>query len=299
MAKARGHRADKANDSFGTINNESLYRGNYRDDVYKDEPEEDVNESEGPSEEATPQQEDAGFSAPKQEEGESSADYKKRYDDLKRHYDKKVSEWKHERDELLQARQAAAAQGVNPDDLPRTAEQLQQFKEKYPEVYAVMETISSQRAEDKLKNLQEEVRTLKSREEELEVQNAYKELLRKHPDFDGLKSDSKFLSWLDEQPPSIADGIYKNNKDANWASRVVDLYKADMGIKSAPAKRTSKDDPAAAVRTPAARDVVNADAGNKRIWKASEIGRLKPHQFEKYEAELDAAREEGRIDYNN
>ena len=42
MAKARGHRANKPNDSFGTINNTGLYRGSYRDDVYKDEDDEQV-----------------------------------------------------------------------------------------------------------------------------------------------------------------------------------------------------------------------------------------------------------------
>jgi hypothetical protein len=294
MAKQRGHRAHKANDSFGTVNDKSLYRGKYRDEVYKEDEEQE--QAEGPSEEpeATPQNPDSFAAA--QREDESASDYKKRYDDLKRHYDSKLEEWKHEREEMLKAQQVGAAEGVAPSELPRTPEQLEAFKQKYPEVYAVMETISTQRAEDKLRNLQEEVQTLKSREQELEVQSAYKELLNRHPDFNQLKSDEKFLAWLDDQPASISDGIYKNNKDAAWASRVVDLYKADMGIKKQ--KRTSNSDPAASVRTPAAKDVVASQSGDKRVWKASEIGRLKPHEFEKYEAELDAARAEGRIDYS-
>jgi len=39
--------------------------------------------------------------------------------------------------------------------------------------------------------------------------------------------------------------------------------------------------------------------GGKKIWKASEIGKMKPHQFEKLEEELDVARSEGRIDFNS
>ena len=40
MAKqVKGARANKPNDSFGTINNPNLYRGKYREDVYKDEEE--------------------------------------------------------------------------------------------------------------------------------------------------------------------------------------------------------------------------------------------------------------------
>ena len=103
--------------------------------------------------------------------------------------------------------------------------------------------------------------------------------------------------WLDEQPDSIADGIYKNNTDAMWASRVVDLYKADLGISTKKRKTTKDADPALAVSSPKAKDVVGETSTDKRIWKASEIGRMKPWEFEKVESELDAARAEGRIDY--
>ena len=38
--KVRGIRANKPNDSFGTINSETLYRNEYKADVYKDDDEE-------------------------------------------------------------------------------------------------------------------------------------------------------------------------------------------------------------------------------------------------------------------
>jgi len=286
MAKQRGHRANKANDNRGTIADDSLYRGKYRDEVYS--------ESED-SEEGTPQQEATPSLTDTSDDG---SDYKKRYDDLKRHYDSKLAAWRKEKDELLQAQQAGAVQGINPSELPRTQEQLEAFKRKYPEVYAVMETVSSQRAEEKLSALQEEVKSLKSREQELETKSAYKELLNRHPDFETLKTSESFLKWLDDQPPSISDGIYHNNSDVSWASRVVDLYKADMGIKSS-AKRSSQADPAATISVNSAKDVVGAASGDKKVWKASEIRKMKPWQFEKVEAELDAARAEGRIDFSS
>ena len=37
--QVKGVRANKPNDSFGVTNNENLYRGKYREDVYKDEEE--------------------------------------------------------------------------------------------------------------------------------------------------------------------------------------------------------------------------------------------------------------------
>jgi len=292
MAKPRGHRANKANDSFGTINNDQLYRGKYREEVYKDDDEETVEAQDPSEEEATPEQE-ASFAEPK--EG-SDTDYKKRYDDLKRHYDTKLEEWKRERQELAEAQQAGRDSGLATSELPKTPEDLEDFRNKYPDVYAIVETVSSIQADQRLSSLKEEVETLKGREKELEVQSAYKELLHSHPDFPDLRTDEKFLMWLDDQPSSIADGIYKNNTDAKWASRVLDLYKADAGIRKKPSKGRDAD-PAAAVTKTAAKDVVGEANPDKKIWKASEIGKLKPWQLEKLESEIDAAKAEGRIDY--
>jgi hypothetical protein len=295
MAKPKGHRANKANDSFGTVNNQNLYRGKYREEVYQDDDEETM-VAEDPSEnEATPEG-DTSFAEP--QEG-SDTDYKKRYDDLKRHYDSKLDEWKQEREELANAQQAGRDSGLDMSQLPKTPEDLAKFKQDYPDVYAIVETVSSLQAENRLKDLKDEVETLKGREKKMEVQSAYKELLNAHPDFQNLKTDEKFLTWLDEQPSSIADGIYKNNTDSKWAIRVVDLYKADTGVSTKKKRNASDADPAAVVKTSTVKDVVGESSGDKKIWKASEIGRLKPWQFEKLEAEIDSARAEGRIDYSS
>lgn len=298
MAKPRGHRANKPNDSFGTINDDTLYRGKYRDEVYKDDDEGDETsvEAQDPStDEATPEQENEESFAKAPEE--SDTDYKKRYDDLKRHYDSKLEEWKREREDLANAQQAGRESGLSTSELPKTPEELREFKQKYPDVYAVVETISSLRADDHVRELKNEIKQLKGKEQELEVKSAYKELLSNHPDFPELKKDEKFLKWLDGQPTSIADGIYKNNRDAKWASRVLDLYKADMGITTKQRKKSRDADPAVAVTKTAAKDIVSDASSDKKVWKASEIGRLKPWQFEKLEAEIDAAKKEGRIDY--
>ena len=297
MAKrVKGHRANKANDSFGTINNNSLYRGKYRDEVYEDEDdeaEETVEAQQADPDEATPQ-ESTSFV---QEKQETDHDYKKRYDDLKKHYDAKVNEFKQEIADLKTAMQSPQAQMPEGVPMPKTPEELQAFKDQYPEVFEVVQTVSSLQAESQLSELRNELGTIKEREKQLEKQKAYEELLRLHPDFDDIKGDEKFLEWLGEQPESISDGIYKNNTDARWAARVLDLYKADMGQTTK--KRTKSNASAAeAVTRTVARDV-KTTTGKDKIWKASEIGKMKPWEFEKLEAELDTARSEGRIDYNN
>jgi anion-transporting ArsA/GET3 family ATPase len=296
MAKrVRGHRANKPNDSFGTTNDGNLYRGKYREEVYKDEDddaEETVDAKQADPEEATPQ-ESQSFVQQKQE---PDHDYKKRYDDLKKHYDTKVEEFKAEIDSLKQAMSERKVEMPRGVEAPNTMEELDEFKKKYPEVFQVVQTVSMMQSESQLSELREELGTIKEREKNLEKQNAYQELLNYHPDFDTLKQEEKFVSWLEEQPSSIADGIYKNNTDAKLAARVIDLYKADVGqTKKKPNKSASA---AESVTKPAAREVVTANKDG-RIWKASEIGKMKPWEFEKLESELDAARQEGRIDYNN
>jgi len=284
--KVRGHRANKPNDSFGTINSETLYKGNYRPDVYEDE--EDTPEVE--ASEDTEQPEATSFVETKEES--PNHDYKKRYDDLKRHYDAKLAEFQDEKRQLEVATREANV------PMPKTVEELEQFKAEYPDVYGVVETVAAMQATERTSKLQEELDTIKEREKETVVQAAYRELTANHPDFDSIKSDEKFLAWLNEQPDTISDGIYKNNTDARLASRVIDLYKADAGISK---KKTTKanNDAASSVRAPKARDITSEQSGEKRIWKSSEIRSLKPHQFEKLEAELDLARNEGRIDMNN
>ena len=37
------------------------------------------------------------------------------------------------------------------------------------------------------------------------------------------------------------------------------------------------------------------DTSNKKMWKISDIAKMKPHEFAKYERDIDLARVEGRI----
>ena len=286
MAKARGHRATK---------------GKYRDEVYKDEDEETNVEAQDadPVEQAATQQEQGSSFVEAKKEPSEDHDYKKRYDDLKRHYDSKVLEFKGEIEELkssVNQRNVELPQGV---PMPKTMEELAQFKDQYPEVFEVVQTVSTMQTESQLSQLREELGTIKEREKELEKQTAYEQLLNAHPDFDDLKADEKFLSWLEEQPSSIADGIYKNNTDSKWAARVVDLYKADNNISTKKQTRPKKnEDAAAAVTRQNAKEVSTRD-NNGKIWKASQIAKMKPWEFEKMESELDLARQEGRIELNS
>lgn len=295
--KVRGHRANKPNDSFGTVDNNSLYKGKYREEVYQD----DENDTELEASEEVEQDAEQPVAA---EEGETfgskpeskEPDYKKRYDDLKRHYDERLAEWRQEKDEFVTR--------LNTSSKPQVAEdtsELGAFKDQYPDVYDAIHKISSSQSEARVKGLEEELSQIKEREQALEKQKAYQELLRLQPDFEDMKSDKTFNEWLQGQPKSIADGVYNNATDALWASRVVDLYKADAGLSKTTAskpKQNKKTDAAMSVSRTASKEV-DTGGGDKRVWKASEIAKMKPHEFEKFEGELDLARSEGRINYQS
>ena len=236
---------------------------------------------------------------------EQTHDFKKRYDDLKRHYDNKLNEWKQEK-ELLNAKLSVEAKKHDIQELPKTEEELSEFKEKYPDVYDVVETISSLQANERVKDIEERLHDLRIKEQEAIVQTAAQQLMNLHPDFEVLKESDVFLSWLDEQPASISDGIYKNNTDVKWAARVIDLFKADNDIKTPKLRnkskstkrsqsKTSRNDAAQAVTKTNSKMSLEQFQDDKKVWSVQEISRLKPWEYEKVEKEIDKAVREGRV----
>jgi len=234
------------------------------------------------TEEATPQQTTSFLDSNKQTK-QQEHDFKKRYDDLKSHYDRKVNEWK-EKEKTLNEQ-------VQPTyKVPKSPEELAMFKEKYPDVYNVVETISHLQADKRVQDIETRLEELRDEETKIVQQNAIKELNGIHPDFNELKDDTNFNKWLNEQPENISDGIYKNNTNAKWAARIIDLYKAEHNLQT---KQTTKPNAAQAV-TKTNRGSITTEGG-KKIWSVSEIAKLRPQQFAKYEKEIDLARREGRI----
>ena len=264
------------------------YRGSYRADVYKDDiPSEEATLEESETEDEAINDETISVSTEVKTE---EHDYKKRYDDLKKHYDSKLHEWKMERETLTAQPQEEEVYEEDAD--------IASFKENYPDVYNVVETLASKNATKEVQELKQEIERLSKKEEQLQAKSAYQELLALHPDFSDIKKSDQFKEWLGKQPPSIADGIVNNNSDVQYASRVLDLYKADTASTKNPRGRPSKKQLAAAAeavtRTTPVNVSTNSDA-NKKVWTTSEIRKLKPHEFDKLEAELDQANAEGRI----
>jgi len=265
------------------------YRNDYHKDLGKEDPQPDPKAVEA---EATQKEEDKSFLSTSKDKDVKTHNFKKRYDDLKKHYDTKLDEWKQEKETL-----AAQSQAVKTDTdykPPKTSDELKQLKEDYPDIYGVVETIAHQQAGDKLRTVEDKLAQMSEREEDLIRDKAQTELLSVHPDFLELKDNENFQGWLQEQPTSISDGILSNGTDSKWAVRVLDLYKADAGISKKPDTAKSTKSAAEAV-TKTSRVTIPEKAGDKKIWKQSEISKLKPGEFEILEKEIDLAAKEDRI----
>jgi hypothetical protein len=214
--------------------------------------------------------------------------YKKRYDDLKKHYDNKLNEFKQREQELLDQ----AREGQVKYTPPKSEEELAEFKKKYPDVYDVVETVASMQSESRAKTLEEKVKLLQEREQELIRLDAEKELKSRHPDFDDIRNSDDFHAWAKAQPESIQSWIYKNAGDPEAASRALDLFKSDMGISK---KSSAGSKPKASAADMVSAKTTNVEPQQAKVWTEKEILSLSPAEFDRLEKEIDKAWEEGRI----
>ena len=217
----------------------------------------------------------------------SKPDYKKRYDDLKRHYDRKLNEFKAREQEL-------STQVATPEyQTPKSAEELEKFKEQYPDVYEVVETVAHLQSDAKAKVLEERLSKLQEREIQISRQEAEKRLMDRHPDFNDIRDSDDFHKWADNQPESIKSWIYSNADDADLASRALDLFKKDIGMDVPKQTKSSS-------RTQSAADMVSTkttsvEPKQEKIWSEKEIAAMSMDEFDKYEEEISNAMQEGRI----
>ena len=217
-------------------------------------------------------------------------DYKKRYDDLKKHYDSKLNEFKTREQELIEE----ATKNRTEYKAPKTEEELEQFKNQYPDVYEVVETVAHLQSESKAKVLEERLSKLQEREQQLVRQDAEKRLMERHPDFEDIRNSDDFHGWAKEQPKVIQDWIYSNANDADLASRALDLFKKDFGIDVPKTKSSSKQTRKSAADMVSTK-TTSIEPTQQKIWSEKEIAAMSVAEFDKYEQEISDAMQEGRI----
>jgi hypothetical protein len=218
--------------------------------------------------------------------------FKKRYDDLKRHYDSTIQKHKEELSSL-RTQLESSTQQFTP---PKSKEELESWKKEYPDVYDMVETIAMTKADARAKDVEEKYQNLQKQQEQIAREKAEVELLKVHPDFNDLRQKDDFHEWAQLQDPTIQSWLYENTSNSKLAARAIDLYKMDRGISTLSKKEEKDIKKEAAKAISKTRKSTESDIPKKKVWTVSEISRMKPHEFEKHEKDIDLARLEGRIE---
>ena len=220
--------------------------------------------------------------------------FKKRYDDLKKHYDSTINKHKEELTSLRTQLESSTKQFVPP----KSKDELEAWRKEYPDVYDMVETIAMNKATTQSAELENKFKTLQVQQQQIAKEKAEVELLKIHPDFNDIRTKDEFHQWAEKQDPTIQGWLYENTSNAKLAARAIDLYKMDVGQSKLTKKEEKDVKKEAAKAISKTKKATDSDIPKKKIWTTSEIAKLKPHEFEKFEKEIDLARLEGRINYN-
>ncbi len=218
--------------------------------------------------------------------GVEDAVFKKRYDDLKRHYDETISKHK---DEVLKLRKEKEAVASKP--IFKTKEELEEWRKDYPDMYDSVMQLSTEASMKAKQEMEEELLQIKKQQTSLARDRAEVELAKKHPDFKEIRESSDFHDWASVQDSTVQSWLYDNTDNPKSAARAIDLYKYDRGLSTKKVNYDAKKEAAKAV----SKTKVSETPSEKKKWTWDDIKKMKPEEYAKFEDEIDKAHREGRI----
>jgi len=218
--------------------------------------------------------------------------FKKRYGDLRRHVQEKEKTW----EDKLKQLEAQLDQATRKEiSLPKSDEDIEAWATKYPDVAAIVETIAIKKAREQSQGLEERVKEIDEMKASAAREKAEVQLLQSHPDFGTIRDSDEFHEWVEEQPKWVQDALYENDSDARSASRAIDLYKADMGIKTK--KTTSNRDAARSVGNRSGRSAPSEDS-KSGVFSESQVSKMSAQQYEAVSDEIMEAIRTGKFVYD-
>jgi len=218
--------------------------------------------------------------------------YKKRYADLRRGSQKAKEELETRIAALETQLKQSAAQEIK---LPKSDEDIDTWAKEYPDVAAIVETIAIKKAREQQAGLADKVKEIDEMRETASRERAEVDLLKAHPDFGEIRDSDDFHNWAEEQPKWVQDALYENDNDARSAARAIDLYKADMNIKTK--KPSGNKDAAKSVNTRNSRSQPDAESNNNKLSE-SKVNRMTTKEYEKHQDEIMEAIRGGNFIYD-
>ena len=276
----------------------ALLRG---DEVNEEEEQEAEPAAEEPSGDVTAESEpeDAGDSeqeeAPQAEAQEDvtglsaeEANFKKRYGDLRRHQQAKEAEYKKRLEELETRLREGGSKAPSAD-------QIQAWAKQNPQAEQVIRALADEQANAKLKDVEKRLEEVEQIRIKARREKAEATLHALHPDFEDIRKDEAFHAWAKEQPEVMQAALYNDPDDVKGVARVLDLYKADKGIKTQ-RKPTADKNAAKSVRA-RTRATPEADE-SKSYLSESAVLKMSAKEFEKRYDEIEEARKSGKFVYD-
>jgi hypothetical protein len=217
--------------------------------------------------------------------------FKKRYGDIRRHMATEKQEYE-SKIETLKGQLKNAAN--NKLILPKTDEEIDAWTNKYPDVAAIVQSIAEKKATEQSEHLDKRVKEIEEMRSNIQVSKEASDLAALQPDYEEIRADEAFHVWAEEQPKVMQDILY-DTIDAVSISRVIDLYKADKGIKNTKAKSA---DISAASSVKARRRQTPEAEESKSYLKESEVEKMTAKQYAKHADEIMEAISSGKFIYD-
>ena len=220
--------------------------------------------------------------------------FKKRYGDLRRHSQQKEQELKDKIRDLEGQISTATKEAIK---LPKSDDELAAWTKEYPDVAKVIETIATKKALELDKGMEDRLKAIAEKEAEAKRMTAESQLLQLHPDFEDIRNDEEFHSWVERQPSWVQKALYENETDARSAARAIDLYKVDMKI--ADTKKEKSDKGAASLVTAKnTSNVAKTKSSQSNQWRESQVAKMKAHEYERNEKAIMEAIQSGNFIYD-
>ena len=253
-----------------------------------------VEEDEAELKELLAKQENTEVEAKEEVEPDNAEErsYKKRYADLRRGSQKAKEDLEQRINALETQLKQSAAQEIK---LPKSDEDIDTWASEYPDVAAIVETIAIKKAREQQAGLADKVKEIDEMRETASRERAEVDLLKAHPDFGEIRDSDDFHNWAEEQPKWVQDALYENDNDARSAARAIDLYKADMNIKTK--KPSGNKDAAKSVNTRNSRSQPDAESNNNKLSE-SKVNRMTTKEYEKHQDEIMEAIRGGNFIYD-
>jgi len=206
--------------------------------------------------------------------------FKKRYGDLRRHTQKQTDDLQVKIKQLENQLDTATKKSIK---LPKSEQEIKAWANQYPDVAGIIETIAIRKAQEQSQGLKDRIQEIDEMQEDAERNKAEVQLMQMHPDFENIRDDDKFHEWAEEQPKWIQDALYENDIDALAASRAIDLYKVDKGIKVS--RKKNNKDAAFAVAERSERNRPQSDETVDYLRESS-VQEMSSDEYEKYQDDI-------------